>query len=366
MKTKKKYIMMLVIGLILISATPVIGTNIELINLHYKDKDLVFVPGNVSLVFNNSTTGDEDTSIIWRIYSSENNLTIFYVSSNEIDITGGFVNDTKSYYYNDTNSNNTYIIKVNYTDLIVPVSIEEILNETIDAKNAKIQNLTMTITNLSADLNQSKSNTTQWFEQSNVYKIERDQAVDENLPLKNQIKNLQDDVNHQQNLTNDKVDELRMKKNEINSLNGTIQELANPWSMGYTLRGVSNGPYINFASLIFGIIIALGIVFAVQSVLDKKGITLKFRRRKTIGGFQPIKSSEYVDDLAVSDPPKLQQLRQAEKNIAEGETKPTQPDKEKKTDEKPSEEKPKPDNEKIEDIESKVDQMITNKNEYIR
>lgn len=344
---KKQKIIIILMLVTTLFALSVNATEIELGEIEYKDSDLFFTPGNVTLTFNDSDTGDNDLQILWRIYSPENNLTIFYLKSKTILYDTSFINNTKGYYYKD--GNQSYVVYVDYSSINVPKSVEELLNESLVDKNAEITALKLEKKNLSALLNSTIAERDQWKNTAQTVTTERDNALAENQPLKNQITSLEDDLSFQQNRTRELNDEIMYKENEIDSLKKTIKELKNPWCTGYTYAGQSNGFHINYSSLLIGGILIFIIVLIINSISDKKGIRIDLKRgRRALGDFHPIRTTEFIEDAPRGDPTGLQALREKEK---QGETKeePEQGSKE-KTKEKP----------KAEDVEKKVDQLFNN------
>jgi len=377
MKKRKKYVLKLAtIALIATIMVPVVNSDeTVLTTLEYKDSDVVFIQGNINLSFNSSDTGKEDTSLLWRIYNSDNNITIFYIVSTTISYDSSFVNDTKSYYYNRENaSNETYVVSVDYSSIQVPTSIEVKLNETIEQQNQTIQalkdtieNLQNNISNLVNDYNILKEKENDLKNQIVTLTKQRDDAIAENKPLKAEIDNLEEQLSFQQNKSKELTDEIRYKESLVNSLEKSVKQLRNPWSTGYEYHGKNQGLYFNYSSVIIGIIIGLVLFIGIEKVLGYKGIKIKWGKKKAFGSFQsPKKISDFNanpdDEMAITDPEGLKKLREAEREINEPEK--TEESDGAKENEKPSE-KPSDKNKKKNslthrDIEKEVDDIISN------
>lgn len=387
MKKRNKNILKLVcLTLVITTIIPSInGEDTVLTTLEYKDSDTIFIPGNITLSFNNSDTGKEDVSILWRVYNSDNNITIFYIISTTINYDSSFVNNTKSYYYTRKNiSNETYIINVDYSSINVPTSIEDILNETIQQQNQTIKTqeeiideLKQNVSSLKEKYNQSILKEYELEEQIEELKGERDNAIAENIPLQNEISNLEEQLSFQQNKSKELNDQINYKESFINNLEETVNQLSNPWCTGYSYHGKNQGFYFNYSSIIIGIMIGLALIVLIEKILEYKGIKIKWNKKKAFGSFHKKDkldgfSADVEEDLPFSEPEGLKKLREAEKEIIKPDEKTseeeTKDEKEEPEDKKPSEEK----KESLDylDIEKEVDNIISNhqKNEveYIR
>ena len=298
-------------GTVLLSSIAV-SEEQTLLTLDYQEGDLVFLPGNVTLVFNSSDTGDEDVIILWRIYSPENNLTIFYFKSQTITYDSSFINNTKEYLFNDTNSNTTYAVYVNYSSIHVPDSIEDILNMTIKQKNELIGNLTLQLENLTEQLNATIIERDNWKAEAGVLKIERDNAIARYRPLEINLSKMEDDLEFQQQKNKEIEAEIHYKESIISSLENTISQLRNPWCTGYEYNGRNNGLHINYSSLIIGLALAFIIFFLVETLMEKTGKQVRFGRKKTLGDMYKDKKKHIEEVPVVEDHETLKKLREKE------------------------------------------------------
>lgn len=266
---KKKIVLKLVIAtaILLFSATIVVPGEITyLTTIDYLESDIIGINGNITLIFNSSDTGKNDMIVLWRIYSSSDNITIYCIKSKEIDYDFHFVNNTKAYLFKDNNNatNITYKIWIDYSSIHVPKSLEEMLNETLIVKNALIASLTEQVIKLNA----SVVNLTTLV---NMYKTSWEQQVAENTPLRSQIAILNNQVSAYHNETSDLRVKFYLAENDVSSLESTVTQLKDGWALGYSYRGKDYGPHINLASLTIGFVICFFLfVFLLKKVIGSK------------------------------------------------------------------------------------------------
>jgi len=268
MKEKKKIIEILglVIATTILLATNVMSEEIDLATIDYLKSDVIAINGNITLVFNSSDTGKNDITVLWRIYSSGDNITIYCIKSKEIDYNYRFVNNTKAYLFKDSDNttNITYKIWIDYRSIQVPKSLEEMLNETLLVKNAIISNLSAQI----IILNTSVVNLTTL---STMYKASWEIQLAKNQPLIDQIAILNNQVSIYHNKTSDLRLQLYFAEDNVSSLESTITQLKDGWALGYSYRGKDYWPHVNLASLTIGFVICFFLfVFLLKRVIGGK------------------------------------------------------------------------------------------------
>jgi len=262
---KKRNILKLVTLLMLLFfVSSVLAETTTLTTLDYQESAIIAIGGNVTLIFNSSSTGNNDITFLWRIYNVENNFTILCIKSKEITYDHRFVNNTKEYLFRDNKTNATYRIWIDYSSIQVPKSLEEWLNESLIGKNAIIANLTEQITRL----NTSVINLTILVD---MYKTAWETQQAENGPLRTQIINLSLLLNNSRNTTSGLRVQFYLAEDDISSLESTVTQLKDGWCMGYTYNGKDYGPHINLASLTIGFLVCLFLfVFLLKRVIGGK------------------------------------------------------------------------------------------------
>jgi len=351
MKNKKKTIRLAItIFFIAICLVPVANSAEQTImTLDYEEGDMVYIPGNVTLVFNESDGDESDVSIVWRIYSADTNITLYYFQSKTLDIDSDFINNTKAYKYKDTNSNTTYIVYVNYTSVKVPESIEDILNSTIDMQSTQITNLSEQLSNITNLYNLLLIKYDDTKAQNGLLTIQRDEAIAQNTPILAENARLENDLQFQEEKNNELRNEISRNENIIDNLEKSISQLSNPWSTGYEYYGEDQGFYFNNSSFIIGLAVAFLIIFLIETMIGKTGKRIRIRTKKTISSLQPKQAKSFDDVPKLEDNPKLKEkLDKMKKGTfnPEGEeiNKTPEPSKSKN----------------INDIESKIDEMFNN------
>jgi len=233
---------------------PACASPIIIGNLRYQEKTMFLVPGNVTLIFNQSDTGHaSDLTIDVVGYVPSTDRTIIDARSNNITYDYTFLNNTKHYFYLDPYTNLSYIILIDYSSIRVPESPMELLRDLLQLKNQTVQNLTGNITGL---MNRTGNMTRQMHNLTLLYQS----MLGNFTPLQNRILNLStDNYALSQQITN--------KKNFILTLNTTIanreraiNDLRNPWSLGYTY-GQGSFYYFNAASAVVTAVILIFIFF---------------------------------------------------------------------------------------------------------
>ena len=272
---KKKYLIVVLTLVMLTVPMLVSGEPINLGTLDYEESEIVVMTGNVTLNFSWSDTGVNDLAFLWRIYGSEDNLTILQIASLEIDYDHTFVNDTKEYVFKDNNTNKTYVISVDYSSINVPESYEDVLLEIIEEQNKTIADLKGENTNLTILLDEKNNTITILTLQrdQNVTKLQEQLAL--LLPLEIEIQELNGDIDTYKNRTLNQSREIHdlewtidEKDWTIDSKNETIMQLTNPWCMGYSIFNPltynnDNFFYFNYAGFLIGVVISAFVVIIV-------------------------------------------------------------------------------------------------------
>lgn len=230
--------------------------------LDYQETEIVTLPGEHDLIYNDSDTGTQDVQILWSIYNNQSNITVVCISSQEISYDSGFSNDTKAYFYNDRLSENVFLILVNYSSIDVPLSFDELLNKTISDKDLIIADL-----NWQIEILQSEKTTLNVTVQNQIKQLEKKQkSIDEtidkwnaekakNYPLHVELYNLTKEIEQFENDTAWLSYNVSMLLRDKQSRDSTIEQMQNPWSLGYIYRGKEYG-YFNIACFFIGIVIA--------------------------------------------------------------------------------------------------------------
>lgn len=306
---KKKYVVgILTLVIATIVTTIASGEIVNLTTLDYEDSEIIAVNGDVILEFNNSDTGTNEVMFLWRIYSPENNMTIYSILSSEIEYDHTFVNNTKIYTYYDNNTDKYYSIKVDYSSIQVPESYAEALNQTIKrleeelnqtktetnliilSLETKIENLTAYIGTLNAIL-KGKNNTII------LLTNERNELKTLNIPLYSEIARLENESKYWQDCTFDLRDRENIMEGIMGEQDKTIAQTTDSWCLGYTVYDPSsmknnNHFYFNWPSIIIGMVIV--IVF-VGAIYWKKAKGEGFGKEKTLASHQNMKQEDFED-----------------------------------------------------------------------
>ena len=155
----------ILMGFLMLMFAPIVGaSDVVLDTLEYEETKLIAITGNVTLPVSTSP----DISLLFRLYDSASNITIYNVKSNEIIYDSSFVNDTKNFSFLG-NDNNTYIIRIDYSSIQVPPSFEEIIagyEALIDELEVNNTRLLGDIKSLQNSLNESLSEITRLKEET--------------------------------------------------------------------------------------------------------------------------------------------------------------------------------------------------------
>lgn len=332
---KRKYVAIVcMLAIIAGAATTVVADSI-LTTLDYEESEFIPIQGNVTLIFNNSDTGDNDIQQIWRIYDPGENLTVYYMKSKTLAVNSSFENDTKTYVYRDINSGTFYIVRVNYSSLAVPLTIEEAVNRTKAEKDAVIAVKDQEITTLKTEMQTKNATIQQLTDEKNILRSDLDAQIALNQPLHQQIDTLRKQIQTKNNSLIDRSSTINNMGNLLYRANKTMEELANPFCMGYSIYNpeiYSDTPhfYINYISLFIGV--TIGIVILVGALIAKGIIKIKKwdnkLKAKSLGSrlVQPPKEDPMLKVHARKDglPPTLQKLKdQAEKTMSPATPAPT-------------------------------------------
>lgn len=239
--------------LMLVATIFILGTNIvgsiptTLDTINYKQEKIILIPGNVTLNFTSSDTGNNDILFIWRIYSSDSDLTLYSIVSKVITYDYTFINNTKKYDYIDDNTLFEYRIMVNYSSINVPKSPQELLNDSLIENNTKILELNI-------EINDLNTNITFLQQQLNATRILAEQYKNDSKKWEGYVGELNAriyDYEYTLDKYMNKSRDLRLEKeileNQTLSLRNNINTLENPWH-----------PEINLPSLFLGLFIILG------------------------------------------------------------------------------------------------------------
>lgn len=296
----------------------------EVGTLDYQETDIVAIPGNITLVFNHSDRGPNDIILLWRMYSAENNITLYSFMSKKITYDHTFENDTKGYYFFNDGTNETYVIFVDYSIIAVPTCLSDLLNQTIVEMNATIAELMAENVNFSKRLaNMSKLLQSKNFTIT-VIQDDLSNAQAQNKPLQNQIQELTDELDDQKNTTiglnieiNDLESTLNNRETTLYYYEQTINQLADPWCTAYGMYNEHFGNvvqhlYFNITYFLIG-----GIVFAVIALISiwKLGFLGKKHPSKTLSPVDKEKKEVFdspMDDFfkEVDDLPEPKPARQ--------------------------------------------------------
>lgn len=213
---KKIFSLVLLLFVVIASAASVEGTTIA--RLNYKESAFSALPGNLTLVFHNSTNNNE--SDIEVVSIPNNNWTIVSITSKTIIPIWNFVNDTKEYVFKSGSS--FYTVYVDYSSISSPYieyfKLLEEKNATIVELESKLQNTTFNETVYNDLISQIQT--------LKQYKNETSVVLASYEALKVEVsgKNSTIDV-----LKNEKTSLL----NEINSLTDSVDGLTNVFSITY-------------------------------------------------------------------------------------------------------------------------------------
>ncbi len=273
MKTKK-YIIIVFLTLVtmntIVSATPIA-------DLDYQEETMTYITGDVNLVFDNvNYNGSSADLTMLRIgYDNNTNISFYNIRSNTLTINPGFENNTKTYTYID--SGDLYTVTVDYSSILVPMDPEtqiELLESEIENLTLSISNLTSLWENLTKTLEQEQNlNINLSFEIAIINN--KLQENNTQLVLANEmveyLNNIVDPLNTEIDMQNNTITNLTIKKEGLqNDLEDAetlifqkdkgLNDLINPWSLGYTtykdtgfLKQAEGNLYINYASLLIGV-----------------------------------------------------------------------------------------------------------------
>jgi gas vesicle protein len=245
----------------------------EIGRLDYGQKDWLVAEGDISLSFNWSDRDNVNDLIILKIlYEPTYNLSIFRVESKIITYDYSFINDTKYYHFNNTIGNDTkdYVIKVDYSSIVVPASPINQLRQLVAEQNETIFILVSQLENLSSNYSTLYNETTNlsseyqiqsdYIEFLETYKRDTDDYVEikrekenltyVNINLKSTIQDLQKDVRDR-----DK----------------TIGDLENPLGIFYT-KGEIGLTQVNIPWILIGAVLGLVAYFLFRSRQYHKAI----------------------------------------------------------------------------------------------
>ena len=274
---REKHVILGIVTLLCISAAVVfvpntIASHTTIGTLNYLDTQIYQVTGNLTLIFNNSDTGTQDITVTNLGYVSATNKTVFQVVSHNITYNWTFVNNTKTYNYFDITTMNTYTVNVNYQAIHVPKSPYQLLREMLEAKNATIISLSHMITQMNNTINNLTRNMTLLKNMNTNLSALANQTVANNTPLHMQIVNLSSEIDRLNasiiSLTNANT----FMKTNISAAQTTINELRNPWCLGYTFNDVGY-LYLNAASMVilFVILLIVGAIVIYRQKIKTKG-----------------------------------------------------------------------------------------------
>ena len=234
---KRKLIIAGIIMLMFVSYASAEDTLIG--TIEYKESEMFVLDGNITLF-----DSLEEVSLLFRLYDSSSNKTIYNIKSEEIEYDYSFVNDTKSYILEDQ-LNDTYIILVDYSSIEVPPSLDDIRA----GYESTIEELNQTIVELREELNELRIAYNESFNEMEnltyLYEIEKSK----NQPLLDKIANLSAEISSYEQMEISAMETINYWKSKTN-------EYKDNWAM-FT----SDEIYINFASVVLGIIISFLIFY---------------------------------------------------------------------------------------------------------
>jgi len=144
------------------------------------------IGGNVTLTFVYSEMNESDLVYEKLWYNNQTNLTACKFTTQKVYVDWWFVPEIKYFVYQDTNTNKLYAVGVNYTDVDLPESPVEILNETNNTLNAirlELDNLTIAYNSTLNKLNATENSLNETTENYTLLIAELAE-VSHNLTLK--------------------------------------------------------------------------------------------------------------------------------------------------------------------------------------
>ena len=284
MRKKKIYVLMLVMSTVILNICVSASGNTDIATLEYLETKIVTVKGDLSLKFNSSDTGNADVILLWKVFSSDNNMTVLSFTSLPVDVDPSFVNNTKEYVFRDNNSGGYYSVFVDYSVIDVPQSEEEILLEIISEMEAQIEELNLeiellksqiiTINNTRIELEKLLNS---WKTKSNEWETKFIHEKEITNPLRDDIKNLTTDIETMENVTIWMDFNISILKQEKISLENSIADLRDVWSMGFSYHG---DDFFNFGgawALIIGLFIAGALSYTLFVKLKGKSVKSKIK-----------------------------------------------------------------------------------------
>ena len=281
-KMKRRNILIWMCILVLVFSASVSAEEIELPQMDYLEiNSCAVLDGNVSLYFlesDNNNRSDEDITIIADFNNATNRTTVCFSSQNistYIDYT--FVNDTKAYYYLDTNfAGRIYVVKVDYSSVVIPdPPWQDLVNQFNEVNNTMV-NLTQQVSNLTANNTELNNLVSTYSSQLSALQTNYAALVvsyetykaDTRVLIEGYYSLINETINKSFTISRLETDVFNLEQ-EINNLEKTFEEVTNTWSTGYTKDGVSFF-YFNSAWFIIGGFVFLLIAFVLFSF--RKGI----------------------------------------------------------------------------------------------
>jgi len=289
MKKQKTLKILCILSLLFVLSAGLSSATEHLDTIEYQEKEFIVVQGDPTFVFNRSEHNDNnDLNIIKLFYENTTNLSVFLVESLEISYDYSFINDTKTYFFN----NDTYSISVDYSSINVPWSPIDELREEIELLNKTIHNLTKqlenetenttTYQNLTLSLLQQMETKNQTIENLTTYVEEKAKPLSINYT---KLQSKYNSVNQENTRLNQEIITLEER---IANKDATIKGLEGIFSMTYP-KGDITLLNINLAWFLIGGVAFILIYFFLGSpekvqTLFKKTKSLPFLKKpeKTI------------------------------------------------------------------------------------
>jgi len=242
--------------------------------IDYLETSLFSLAGNRSLEFDPSTPYDEtDITLVRLLYSEISNVTIFQVTSNPITYDHTFVNNTKNYGFFVDGATDRFVVSVDYSSIEVPDSIEDLINQSLEEKNAYIEQLLFQIMgledevdSLNATIDSNEAKIAELEATAAILLAERNKAVEDKDNITVEKYDVEQNLSIYRNRTNSLIVEKSEKEKRIIYLQSRINDATDPWAASIEIDGEIRST-LNWISFLVGILCCVGFLYVFRRKL---------------------------------------------------------------------------------------------------
>lgn len=284
----RKWIWVLVLGLLMLPVTARAVQVETLIEIDYLDKDITFLEGEHNLTFLASDTGTDDIKLTIT-YSNQTGWSIVKVESLPIEASWYFTNNTKKYYYIDQESDKIYVVKVNYSGIKAPPNPYELQ---ISQLTKRVNVLEGLLDQLNHTYQTVKEQYTTLLDNYNDLKALKDNLEDQVATLQANLSVLRTENDLLKTQVNQLTTDKEYWQNEYKKLEGKYNELKKKWDDVFTRVAL---PVI--IGLVAGVVIVKG-YDSVKRINYPSISKFKYLKKKDLG---KVKKSKYIEPKQVQD-----------------------------------------------------------------